>query len=106
MKEAASRGGLTQLGFQPDDEAFSAPKLYVVTINQLPGPLGSVGVTVANEALIVDEMTIGSNRVGSIICHPRLPATGVPETLCPRWNFNSAHKMMAVSVRSRTQRSN
>jgi hypothetical protein len=103
MKEAASRAALLRLGFQPDDEAFSAPKLYVVTINQLPGLLGSVGVTVASKALMVDEMTIGSNRVGSIVCHP--PAFRPPvvlETSCPWWNFDFTHKIIAVSVRFRT----
>jgi hypothetical protein len=42
--------GLFRLALQPDDEAVSAPKLYVMTINQLPGALGSIGVIVASEA--------------------------------------------------------
>ena len=87
MKKPPTAAALLWLALQPDDEAFSAPKLDVVTIDQLPGAFGSIGVIVASEALIVDEMTIGSDRVGSIICHPRLPAAGVLENIGPAVEF-------------------
>jgi hypothetical protein len=56
-----------------DNEAFTAPKLYVVTVNRSLGLSDGFAVVSAGEALETDEVAVVADNVGPIICHPRYP---------------------------------
>ena len=87
---------------QPSDEPHAAPKLDGMTVDQPPGPLHGLDVIHANQRFESYEMPVVPDGISSVLCHPRLPATGSLETSC-RWeNFNFMHRMIAVSVRIRT----
>jgi hypothetical protein len=54
---------------QADDQAPLIPKLNVMTVNKLPGPLGSVGVICADKSPVADKMPVGADGVRPIFLH-------------------------------------
>jgi hypothetical protein len=88
---------------QPSDEARAAPELDGVTVDQPPGPLDGLGVIPANQRFESYEMPVAPDGVSSVLCHPHLPATAGLE-ISRRWEiFDFMHRIIAVSVRIRTQ---
>jgi hypothetical protein len=55
--------------FQPDNETLATPDLNVVTIYKLLGRGDSIVIVNANQRLVSDEMSIGSDDVHSIFDH-------------------------------------
>jgi hypothetical protein len=69
-----------------DNEAFTAPKLYVVTVNRSLGLSDGFAVVSAGEALETDEVAVVADNVGPIICHPRYPNAGSSKSPKPGGN--------------------
>jgi hypothetical protein len=105
-KRPPTVAALLRLTIQSDDEPWAAPELDRTAINQLPGPLDCVGIVIARERSEVDEMPVLSDGISPVIRHPRLATTGRSRNILPLGELQSAHKINALSVRFRTQKSN
>jgi hypothetical protein len=60
--------------FQPDDEAVTAPKFNIVTIDKGLGLLDCFRIASANHRLRAYKMPIVPDKISSILYHPR-PST-------------------------------
>jgi hypothetical protein len=65
---------------KPDDEALAAPKLYIVTVNQLLRPSDGLAVIGTTEGSKTREMAVGPDEVCSILCHCTHVGSGASTT--------------------------
>jgi hypothetical protein len=57
------------LSCEPDDEAGSAPKLYVVPVDKTCGFLDRLDIVSAYQRLETYNVTVNTNGVRSVLCH-------------------------------------
>ena len=73
------------LGPNPRDHAFAAPNLNHDPGEKLFCLFNRIGVVSAYQRRRPDEVTVRSNGVRPVLCHPRLPSLRVFGGLLPWW---------------------
>jgi hypothetical protein len=75
LKHNARRASC-RLGFQPDHQAYTAPKLNSVIDDKAFRLLDCLGIVGANQRLEPYKMTVAPDGISPVLCHPVVPTAG------------------------------
>jgi hypothetical protein len=90
--------------FQLDNETLAAPKLYIVTVNQLLCPNDGVAVIAANEGSKTLEVPVIADDISPVICHRIISTAAVRRQAALRFSVIAAdrhwrNRDIGISVR-------